>query len=770
MPSPWFGWGVPLLKRHWSLRWGQCPHCGEATFRPSHDATRMVVFLGFPVFPLGKVHVHECCQHCGTAETHALETWEEQRDEHLIPALERLSEHPSDVKAVASALEAMSRYGEADEFAALAPQVESAFPHQPETLSQLAWCHGHFARFGDATRLYQQAALLDDQPSRHHIANAYEALPEGDPPKEPNMFWQGLQCLLLPLLLLIGLTVYASQTFATRVTQVYLVNGTPRAYPIKINDEPPVEIPAHGLAQVALQPGLIRVAPVTGSAFTFDAFQFDLTPGRGARPTTAVINPDRVAVISWEELVYHLEDPGKAHEANEDQFALHAGEPFYLFYGITDHFEDPPEALELHSNHRETYRYVLHHQGNEPPVSLCSLLLGQGEMDLALDFCLQSLRLDPEETNLLPFLLELAPTELSLAFLQERLEDRPVRLSWHRHFIALSKLLGKGDSLQQRYQPMAEADPDNGTLQFLLGLTIDDPDAAYAHFLKASRLGSPEALYRVSQRQAAEGEFDKALASITQALAVIPNEAAFRQLEEDLLVATNRADVLIKRVRARLDEEPLDQSAAMMLAGLYEWQGDRERAQKTTDRFIQAIAMDGALLSEETALYREAFQTVRAEWAGDAERFLAADPGMDEAATIQGYVLKGDFEGAANAIDRASTDPFVHLLLYALASPLETCRTLAEAQLFQAIRLLEDAEEGDGPTMAAWFRSKASPPEREALSRIALPNHQRRMVLFALARRHPDSAEIYLALAKKLNYTRIFPYLVLKNALKGEMP
>lgn len=49
---------------------------------------------------------------------------------------------------------------------------------------------------------------------------------------------------------------------------------------------------------------------------------------------------------------------------------------------------------------------------------------------------------------------------------------------------------------------------------------------------------------------------------------------------------------------------------------------------------------------------------------------------------------------------------------------------------------------------------------------IDLLNHQRRVLLFALAQRHPDKAEGYLKLAKKLNYHRIFPYLVLRKALE----
>ena len=48
-----------------------------------------------------------------------------------------------------------------------------------------------------------------------------------------------------------------------------------------------------------------------------------------------------LAVISKEELVYKLTDPSKAIEPNADQFSLEAGDAFYLFGGITDHFIDP---------------------------------------------------------------------------------------------------------------------------------------------------------------------------------------------------------------------------------------------------------------------------------------------------------------------------------------------------------------------------------------------------------------------------------------------
>lgn len=280
----------------------------------------------------------------------------------------------------------------------------------------------------------------------------------------------------------------------------------------------------------------MQVSPPDGKS-DFEPFEFTLTERQGTRPTTAVINPDRLALISWEELVYRNAET-EASRTNADQFALHAVEPYYLFYGIMDHFKDPADSLEIHSQHEETYRYVLHHLIDEPPASLCGLLLGQGENELAEAYCRLHLQADPNAVELLPYLLEVAPSRDSLAFLEGRLEDQPIRFLWHLHYVTLALKLGLRAEVEARYVSLAQASPSDGDFFYLLSLTRTDSEDAIADLKTAASHGSIEALFPLARRHTALGEFDKALQQIDQALSAQPDNEDFMALQQELLLAT----------------------------------------------------------------------------------------------------------------------------------------------------------------------------------------------------------------------------------------
>ncbi len=165
----------------------------------------------------------------------------------------------------------------------------------------------------------------------------------------------------------------------------------------------------------------------------------------------------------------------------------------------------------------------------------------------------------------------------------------------------------------------------------------------------------------------------------------------------------------------------------------------------TVDRYVQGVSLDGALVSEETAASRGYFAGVRAQWSGDVDRFISVGGRMDGGGALNALILKGDYVEAAAAVDRAVTDPFLHFLLYGLTTKAGGLLALSEVQLSQALSLLEETPSW-AEVIKPWFRAGASPPADVELQRVDLPNHQRRMLLFALAQRHPESAEAYLKL------------------------
>lgn len=754
MPKPWFGCGVPLLQRHWSLRWGECAHCGEVGFCPSYDATKLVVVFGIPVFPLGAVHVHEDCVQCQEGCGHDLESWESRREEVLVPALQAYATAPEDPARATAALQEVVALGEAEEFEALASQLEAQFDQVPEILNQLAWCHGHFANFDEAARVYERAGSLD-------MAKTYGALPEGPPPTPPSAFLQGLRVLIGPLLLIVGVTAYMATVHKPKIDTVYFVNGLPEPYSFLVDGDE-VSLPALGRTSWTLSPGPVRVVPLPGST-VFEPFEFNLIASRGGRSVTAVVNPDRLAVISWWELVYQNTESEQA-EVNADQFAVHAVEQFYPFYGITDHFEDPPDSLEIHSGHAETYRYVLHQRNEDSPEDLCALLIGQGEMDMAETYCWLQLNRDPEQHALLPFLLEFGSSRRQLELMEGRLGERPLRFVWHQHSIELARSVGDRAVAEARYLKLLEASPDDGDLHYLLGRTRESREAAISDYQRAGVLGSIDALLPLARWQLAQGNFEKALSQVAQISKARPEDREAASLRHELLLATSQYEPLLTHYRERLKRDLLDEEAAMTLAGLLEASGSGDESQVVVDRFIQAVSIDGALMSEETAASRSAFSAARAQWAGNVKAYVSLAERLDGFGRMNAFILTGDLAAAASSVERDAADPFLHFLLYALTARSEETLALSEVQLSQALSLVEGLP-SLATVVAPWFRSGGEPPTLEETLGANLPNYERRVLLFALAQRHPEVAETYLKLVERLNYHRVFPYLALKQAL-----
>jgi TPR repeat protein len=311
---------------------------------------------------------------------------------------------------------------------------------------------------------------------------------------------------------------------------------------------------------------------------------------------------------------------------------------------------------------------------------------------------------------------------------------------------------------------LVEESPGEGVFHWLLGRSRGTLEEAQADFRRAAHQGFAEALYELSLWSAGVGNFPEALRQIQEALGMEPDDTYFRAQEEDLLVATQQYGQLIPRYRQRLDEDPLDHAAALQLAGLYEVTGQLDEADRVAERFLQAVALDGALTPEATQPYRERFAASRARWAGDAERFLRVTAAGAAEDRVDRLVLEGSYDEAGAAVERSSTDPFLHLLIYALALEDGGGQALAEVQLSQAIKLLQELSER-GRRIAAWFHRDARAPSVAETLEAGIPNEHRRVLLFALAQRHPAAAEAYLPLAGKLNYHRLFPYLALKRAL-----
>ncbi len=691
--------------------------------------------------------------------------WDNERERRLFPPLEAFKKNANESAKASAALEAVTQCGTQAEFRSTALRATPLASHDPQLLSQLAWCYGHFGEFGRAVDHYDQALALRDFEPWRRSRDAYAGLPQSGAPKAPNLFLQKAPFFVLPLLSLIACLAFVLHAINRRVPEVYLVNGTDFSYEVALDGEV-ISLPPRQWIQHPLKAGPVDLVP---NGETFDRYQFDVIPASGKARNTYVINPDKTAIISWEEIAYRPSDE-PADENGTDQLVYHVGDPVYVFNGVTDHFNPPPDRLELHSKSAETYRVAVQFV-DQSPVESVSLLLGQGEVDLATSYLKNVLSIQPGNSRLLTLLAELSPNEETLTFLEPALSARPIRLEWHRVYQTLVRSVRPDVDLTEEYQERLKVDPENLNLHYLHAATLPDASAeameTYRLVADAKVAATPLALQRLGRDALRQGQFASAKRWLDRAIAIRPDHPYLRELEEEIQIATNDYSSLIERYAAILAAHPLDQAVAMTLAGLYEVSGQEAKAKEVTETFIAAATQSDSNLDQRAQRgIRLFFQGVRAQWAGDHEGLIKAAELLGHGDWMMNvHLLKGRYAEAAALIETENDDPIVHLLFYTLITLRSEQSATAEAHLTKALALMEN-QPGFQGVPVTWFRADARPPSLEDTLMLGLDNAGRRVFLAALGCRHPSMRDVCFALARKLNYTRVFPYLALKQALE----
>ena len=98
--------------------------------------------------------------------------------------------------------------------------------------------------------------------------------------------------------------------------------------------------------------------------------------------------------------------------------------------------------------------------------------------EAAIAVARRRLDLNPEDTTSLYYLGQVYSQEELLEFLRGGLSVRPIILQWHRAYQKLVEVAQPELNLQQEYEELLSAEPDNKTLMYLTGRLLLDSDAA----------------------------------------------------------------------------------------------------------------------------------------------------------------------------------------------------------------------------------------------------------------------------------------------------
>lgn len=552
--------------------------------------------------------------------------------------------------------------------------------------------------------------------------------------------------LIAPVLLLGFLCWYlGAALWMGQARQVYLVNGWSQAYTVAVN----------GHEQV-LQPGVatpLRV-PEGEVAIEFRDPKVGLEPDRCRidtpfwtrpfRSDTVVINPDRLAVVVWEQSVYS-NVPRPAHEPPR----FHLGDICYSFRGIDYEFSSFPATLQAKKGQTITKTRVtlMPNLASEARLALAGHVLGEKGQ---LAYAQRMLRLDPTDLYALYWVLAKLGTGEAIAFLKPHLSDRPVLVEWHRAYQYFMEKEHPERDLRPEYQQLVADTNRNPDAIYLLA-RLQDLDEAEPLLAQAAGATPPSvaALHALGFRDLAQGRFAEALGWMEKAIQLSPNNPAVQRDYDSALLAAGRYDRLLEELRTR--PHPLGPSLPVLTERLHALaaKGDQAGARATIEEAVQSF--QGPENDPIRPVVRASLEMVLRCRENDVAGFLKLAAQVPDYGRFEPALLQGKLQQAADAVDRTKDDQAISqcALLY-LAALQGGDAKLAEQQWQPLLACLEKANRYTRQLSA--MLTGRQPLNTGLIRRLPIEPRQKRVLLAVVAKRYPDQAKELLPLARSLNF------------------
>lgn len=744
-----------------------CRSCGRLVSLHSYNAKRFFHVYWIPLIPAGKMRVLDACPACRASREVRLKDWTLHRESNYEPLLRLVRTGNVDETQADDLLVLIRRSGTKAEFVAVAPKILSRYSQNASLLAKLGWLFFVFGMRDEAVATMNRSLELEEDEDVRSLLDEIGSLSRDLPrsPSPPGRVGQLAPILIVPAVIVAALAVGLWKLTMDRPDRVYMVNGLDRDYRL-IVDGAPIVAPAQGSMKLSVDYGEVRIEPADDSGLALEPFTVNLEAGFFDRlddDQVFVINPDRTALVVKEDVVYVEEGyAGADADALENRYTYLAGETFYSFDDVLEAFDSMPESIELSTGSRFSYRTHIEQISGIDQGQVADVLLNTMGRDAAISYAHAGLSVDPDNESLLALISWLEEPSEVIAFLETRLDERPVLVSWHRYYQSVSMNWDPERDLESVYRALLEEETENADLTYLLARVTSDPKRALALYEDGMRADEPSAFafHGAAYYYMTQSEYARALSLERKAVEMAPQSALLTGFEEDLLLATGQIDELIGRREAEAENDGFDEETAGSLLFLYAIRGDTASAGQLIREYVgmpedyedeSARAAAAAVLSRQaegsrdlSAYARLAAQVAEPEWQYEA---ATARGDLD----VAGSLIDDDWAGAA----------MQHLLLYVMASSRNEHEAAAE-QLREALQVLGKSSTYD-PHLADWLSADGSPPSLDAVYRSTISYSHYPVVLAALAFRHPGSRGRYLQSARRANYDPSFPGLLLDD-------
>jgi hypothetical protein len=549
--------------------------------------------------------------------------------------------------------------------------------------------------------------------------------------------------------------------------QTALVNGLDTPLTLQLDDEAPQTIPPRSSTLLTLSEGEHRFSWTRpdGRAET-DTFAFS-SPfwTRPLHRSVAVLNPDRTAVVYHETTRYYPTDA--TIPEGENDVKMHAPLAFHVFPETDYFFEEFPREISL-KNRAVTAKTRITHLVEVDPAQRLWLLSRNEKPDAVRSLALRLGDLLPDNESVLQSALGvLAPADYE-AFFASHLDDRPVRLEWHRAYQHLIERTDPARDLLTHYRTIANQSPDDGNAAYLAARIEPDRAARLGYLRQAVAAKHPSAYGHHSLAFEALGEtrFADALAHMRDAERAGLASLSFRHNQRDILLANGllpEAAELCHRVSLQ-DPRPFSPTRRgflqFELAIACRGQPEDATAEHTlVTPFLDSLKPH--LSPDRLRAVADELAATAAYARGDETAFaqrLASD--ADSAFAVA--ITRGEPAPAALALAAQPRQTGQAWLLVYLAARAAHDQAAADSAFEKALVAFQ-SDSREHRAVAALLRSGEADPE--TICATLLPVDDKCVLTTALGFRFPRHRAAYHERARKLNFRPEFPSRFLDRQL-----
>jgi tetratricopeptide (TPR) repeat protein len=608
-------------------------------------------------------------------------------------------------------------------------------------------------------------SLKRERSLRKMVRQSEKVAPDAARALPPKRLWEQPAFLAAGIASLVALAVFGANWLIASRRPLHVVNSLSIPATVRLDGAKPMQIApgalrktrcgeGHHEAVVALeggQPETVRFTMATGWFARF------------FRKPVYVLNVGGAAVIVREEIIYSVR---RKEQANP--FELHCGEPFVAFKHIHYAFTDPPSRIESEGTH-DVHKSCLYVVEDIEPGQALNACGDELSSEACERFARSHLTAQPKNDLLLNYLFfimqEEGRTDVLRDFLEQRLDNRPVLIQWHRRYQALCDTPDRWGGLVEMYEGFLRRDPDNSALLYLRGRLVEAPEKALPYHERAIAAdpSNPYPHLAKAWHLRSAGDFAAARRAVAEAHRLRPDQPEIEAAYYRDRLRLGEFDALEQEVRSKRRETPLLWDHHIQLMGLLAAKGDLPAARREHEAYAARVRQelpgdpDQLVLSSEVSLL--AFE-------GRYEECLAKLEELGDAGLVEGVEFRCRLELAQlDAAQRsvAEAEDAYGLLLVAIAWGLEGNRERAAVCRRRAAEAL--ATQGRRERQLAAFLAEDAKPTAADVRAVTNAPFVKALAAAALAQAHPAEREGLLEVAEKFNVSPVYPHAFLKRAV-----